>query len=213
MPCQWASMLRSCWRRDVHGRSRSRRLPRMPSRTVAAGPTCGAPYPLWAGACWIMVKMLAVQIRASWVAAARSRCSVMPRQGGCGRHRWTAGAAGSRQKLVTSSATWQGLAGAAGGGGRAPRAGGTVGGGPGGGGAGGGGAGRGGGGGRGCGQRGPGLGLAPGPPYLAGREERVAGLDARLADSDGREPRVVVLDGLGGLHAGHYSVWSGCVTA
>src|SRR5216683_3239964 len=44
MPCRWASTLRSCWRRDAHrgGRSRSRRLPRMPSRTVAAGPTCGA---------------------------------------------------------------------------------------------------------------------------------------------------------------------------
>jgi hypothetical protein len=39
-----ASTLRSCWRRDAHrgGRSRSRPLPRMPSRTVAAGPTCGA---------------------------------------------------------------------------------------------------------------------------------------------------------------------------
>ena len=44
MPCRWASTLRSCWRRDAHrrGRSWSRRLPRMPSRTVAAGPTCGA---------------------------------------------------------------------------------------------------------------------------------------------------------------------------
>src|SRR6266480_5491129 len=44
MPCQWASTLRPCWRRDAHrgDRSRSRRLPRMPSRTVAAGPTCGA---------------------------------------------------------------------------------------------------------------------------------------------------------------------------
>src|SRR5262249_54112049 len=158
------------------------------------GPTCGAPYPLWAGACWIMVKMLAVQIRASWVAAARSRCSVMPRQGGCGRHRWTAGAAGSRQKLVTSSATWQGLAGAAGGGrrARAPGEGGTWGSGP---------------GGEDPGRAGEAvpaavsagqaLRLAPRPPYLAGREERVAGLDARLADSDGREPRVVVLDGLG----------------
>ena len=37
---QWASPLRSCWRRDAH--SRNRRLPAMSSRKVAAGPTCGA---------------------------------------------------------------------------------------------------------------------------------------------------------------------------
>ena len=43
MPGQWASTLRSC-RRNAHrgGRSRSRPLPQMPSRTVAAGPNCGA---------------------------------------------------------------------------------------------------------------------------------------------------------------------------
>ena len=41
---QWASLLRSCWRRDARrgGRSRNRRFPAMPLRTVAAGPTCGA---------------------------------------------------------------------------------------------------------------------------------------------------------------------------
>ena len=45
MTGQWASTLRSCWPRDAHrgGRSsRSRQLPRMPSQTVAAGPTCAA---------------------------------------------------------------------------------------------------------------------------------------------------------------------------
>ena len=41
---QWASPLRSCWRLDARRGdcSRNRRLPAMSSRTVAAGPTCGA---------------------------------------------------------------------------------------------------------------------------------------------------------------------------
>ena len=46
MTGQWASALRSCWRRNAHRgarSSRSLRLPRMPQRTVAAGTTCGAP--------------------------------------------------------------------------------------------------------------------------------------------------------------------------
>ena len=44
MPGQWASTLCSCRRRDAHrgGRNRSRQLPRMPSRTVAARLICGA---------------------------------------------------------------------------------------------------------------------------------------------------------------------------
>jgi hypothetical protein len=51
MPGQWASTLRSCWRRDARhgGRSRSRRLPQMPSRTVAVGPTRGAQATAWYG--------------------------------------------------------------------------------------------------------------------------------------------------------------------
>ena len=44
--------------------------------------------------------------------------------------------------------------------------------------------------------------LAPRPAYLAGREELLAGLDARLAAGPG--PGVVVLSGLGG--AGKTSV-------
>jgi len=46
--------------------------------------------------------------------------------------------------------------------------------------------------------------LAPRPPFLAGREDLLAEVDARLADGDGREPRVVVLHGLPG--AGKTSV-------
>ena len=46
--------------------------------------------------------------------------------------------------------------------------------------------------------------LAPRPPFLAGREELLAELDARLAGGDGPEPRMVVLYGLGG--AGKTSV-------
>jgi Domain of unknown function (DUF4062)/Tetratricopeptide repeat len=46
--------------------------------------------------------------------------------------------------------------------------------------------------------------LAPRPPFLAGREDLLAELDARLADGDGWEPQVVVLHGLAG--AGKTSV-------
>jgi hypothetical protein len=46
--------------------------------------------------------------------------------------------------------------------------------------------------------------LAPRPPFLAGREDLLAELEARLAGGDGREPRVVVLHGLAG--AGKTSV-------
>ncbi|HEV3292431.1 MAG TPA: tetratricopeptide repeat protein [Streptosporangiaceae bacterium] len=46
--------------------------------------------------------------------------------------------------------------------------------------------------------------LAPRPPFLAGREDLLAELDARLADGDGSEPRVVALHGLAG--AGKTSV-------
>ena len=47
MPCQWASTLRSCWHRDAHRGARSRSRDGFPvsSRTVAAGPTCGARVP------------------------------------------------------------------------------------------------------------------------------------------------------------------------
>ena len=51
---------------------------------------------------------------------------------------------------------------------------------------------------------GPVLRLAPRPTFLAGREELLAELDARLAGGDGADPRVVVLSGLGG--AGKTSV-------
>ena len=46
--------------------------------------------------------------------------------------------------------------------------------------------------------------LAPRPPVLAGREELLAALDARLAAGDGPGPRIVALCGLGG--AGKTSV-------
>jgi hypothetical protein len=46
--------------------------------------------------------------------------------------------------------------------------------------------------------------LAPRPPFLAGREDLLAELEGRLADGDGREPRVVALHGLAG--AGKTSV-------
>jgi hypothetical protein len=46
--------------------------------------------------------------------------------------------------------------------------------------------------------------LAPRPPFLAGREDLLAALDARLTGGDRREPRVVVLYGLAG--AGKTSV-------
>jgi hypothetical protein len=46
--------------------------------------------------------------------------------------------------------------------------------------------------------------LAPRPPVLAGREELLAALDARLAAGDGPRPRMVALCGLGG--AGKTSV-------
>ena len=46
--------------------------------------------------------------------------------------------------------------------------------------------------------------LALRPPFLAGREDLLAELDARLSAGDGREPRVVVLHGLAG--AGKTSV-------
>ncbi len=46
--------------------------------------------------------------------------------------------------------------------------------------------------------------LAPRPPFLAGREELLAELDARLAGGEGAGPRTVVLSGLGG--AGKTSV-------
>jgi hypothetical protein len=46
--------------------------------------------------------------------------------------------------------------------------------------------------------------LAPRPPFLSGREDLLAELEARLAGGDGREPRVVVLYGLAG--AGKTSV-------
>jgi hypothetical protein len=46
--------------------------------------------------------------------------------------------------------------------------------------------------------------LAPQPVFLAGREDLLAGLDARLADGDGSGPRIVALSGLGG--AGKTSV-------
>jgi hypothetical protein len=46
--------------------------------------------------------------------------------------------------------------------------------------------------------------LAPRPPFLAGREDLLAELEARLAGGDGREPQVVVLHGLAG--AGKTSV-------
>ena len=51
---------------------------------------------------------------------------------------------------------------------------------------------------------GPVLRLAPRPPFLAGREELLAELDARLAGGEGAGPRIVVLCGLGG--AGKTSV-------
>ena len=51
---------------------------------------------------------------------------------------------------------------------------------------------------------GPVLRLAPRPPFLAGREELLAELDARLAGGKGKGPRVVVLSGLPG--AGKTSV-------
>ena len=51
---------------------------------------------------------------------------------------------------------------------------------------------------------GPVLRLAPRPPFLAGREELLAALDARLAGGDDAGPRVVALCGLGG--AGKTSV-------
>ena len=50
--------------------------------------------------------------------------------------------------------------------------------------------------------------LAPRPPFLAGREDLLAELDARLADGDGRGPLVVVLYGLAG--AGKTSVALAC---
>jgi hypothetical protein len=40
--------------------------------------------------------------------------------------------------------------------------------------------------------------LAPRPPFLAGREDLLADLDARLADGDGWEPRLVALHGMAG---------------
>src|SRR5215813_10430466 len=46
--------------------------------------------------------------------------------------------------------------------------------------------------------------LAPRPAFLAGREELLAELDARLAGGDGSRPKTVVLAGLGG--AGKSSV-------
>jgi hypothetical protein len=46
--------------------------------------------------------------------------------------------------------------------------------------------------------------LAPRPVFLAGREELLAGMEARLADDDGTGPRLVALCGLGG--AGKTSV-------
>ena len=46
--------------------------------------------------------------------------------------------------------------------------------------------------------------LAPRPPMLAGREELLAELDARLSAGDGPAPRTVALYGLGG--AGKTSV-------
>ena len=46
--------------------------------------------------------------------------------------------------------------------------------------------------------------LAPRPPFLAGREELLAELDARLAGDEAPRPRVVALCGLGG--AGKTSV-------
>jgi hypothetical protein len=46
--------------------------------------------------------------------------------------------------------------------------------------------------------------LAPRPPFLAGREDLLAELEARLAAGEGREPRVVALHGLAG--AGKTSV-------
>src|SRR5215831_2635800 len=45
---------------------------------------------------------------------------------------------------------------------------------------------------------GPVLRLAPRPPFLAGREELLAELDARLADGHGREPQMVALHGMAG---------------
>ena len=45
---------------------------------------------------------------------------------------------------------------------------------------------------------GPVLRLAPRPPFLAGREELLAELGARLVSGDGAGPRMVVLSGLGG---------------
>ena len=50
--------------------------------------------------------------------------------------------------------------------------------------------------------------LAPRPPFLAGRDDLLAELDARLAGGDGRGPRVVVLHGLAG--AGKTSVALAC---
>src|SRR6266851_1793305 len=51
MSCQWASTLRSCWHQDAHRSARSRSRDGFPvsSRTVAAGPTCGARVTAWAG--------------------------------------------------------------------------------------------------------------------------------------------------------------------
>ena len=51
---------------------------------------------------------------------------------------------------------------------------------------------------------GPVLRLAPRPVFLAGRDEQLAELDARLAGDDDAEPRLVALCGLGG--AGKTSV-------
>jgi hypothetical protein len=41
--------------------------------------------------------------------------------------------------------------------------------------------------------------LAEPPPLLAGREELLADLDARLTEGDGREPRIIALCGFGGV--------------
>ena len=40
--------------------------------------------------------------------------------------------------------------------------------------------------------------LAPRPPFLAGRDDLLADLEARLADGNDREPRLVALHGLAG---------------
>ena len=41
--------------------------------------------------------------------------------------------------------------------------------------------------------------LVPRPAFLAGREDLLADLDARLAAGDGQGPRIVALSGLGGV--------------